>query len=182
MGPQDRILIAQSYLGTSYKQETGSAYRTGSDASALQYMDCSEYVSRVIAGDGITDGVQHLTSSGINNMVKDVTKFEESITPQSGDIVSWDGHTGIVEDFNSETNEVTTLHATSYTKNDGTKVESAVRETYSTDYYNEKGASFSHPTKETPDVLGKTFSGGELDPVTVTGEGRTTMEPIYQEL
>ncbi|MCG8474637.1 MAG: CHAP domain-containing protein [Cytophagales bacterium] len=145
LGPGDRVKIAASMLGTPYKQEITSALRTGASAEAMKYMDCSEFVSRVMAGDGITDGVKHTRSSQITAMAENGDKFEKSTTPQKGDIVAWNGHTGIVEGFDSDTKKVTVLHETRYTKKDGTKVKSAVREKYSTKYYKKKGAVFFHP-------------------------------------
>ncbi len=178
LGPEDRIKIANSMLGIPYKQETTKTLRTGLDATALANMDCSEYVSRVLAGDGITDGVQWKTSEQMVKMFSDKEKFIKSITPQSGDIVAWNGHVGVVEGYNEETNEVTVLHETSYTKKDGTKVESAVREEYSTSYYEKKGAGFYHPKEETPDVIGKTYNGGELEQVVIEGQSMSQINTI----
>jgi RHS repeat-associated protein len=178
LGPGDRIIIAQGMLGTLYKQEITKALRTGSDAAALKYMDCSEYVSRVLAGDGITDGVQWKTTGQMVKMFSDKETFVKNTTPQSGDVVAWDGHVGIVENYNEDTKKVTVLHETKYKKKDGTQVAGAVREKYSTNYYTKKGAGFYHPKEETPDVLGKTINGGELDPVTVEAEGSSTIKPL----
>ncbi|MEX2410249.1 MAG: RHS repeat-associated core domain-containing protein [Candidatus Paceibacterota bacterium] len=178
MGPGDRIKIARSMLGTPYKQEKTLQLRTGSDATALAYMDCSEFASRVMADDGITDGVKHNTSRGLVKMFSDTEKFVKSTTPQAGDIIAWDGHAGIVESYNDETKKVTVLHETRYEKKDGTIVQGALREEYSTDYYDEKGAGFYHPKEETQDIIGKTASGGEIPEVTVTSEGTSKVEPL----
>ena len=182
-GPGDRILIAQSMLGTPYKQETTKALRTGTDKAALQNMDCSEYVSRVLAGDKVTDGVQWKTSGQLVNMFNDDSKFTKNTTPQSGDIVAWEGHTGVVESYDKDTKKVMVLHETKYTKSDGTKVEGAVREEYSTSYYQKKGAGFYQPKVENPDVL--SYSTGkdvDMTPVNVNGTGTSTMQPIQPVL
>jgi CHAP domain len=88
-------------LGIRYFQETSSFLRTGPENSGktnnpYANMDCSEFVCRVLAADGITDGVQYMTSSALQTFFSDQKKFVHSMTPQAGDIAIWDGHVGIV--------------------------------------------------------------------------------------
>jgi RHS repeat-associated protein len=157
-GPGDRIKAAASFLGTAYKQENDSKLRTGSSTEALKKMDCSELVCRVLAADGITSGVKHMNTTGLITFLGQSDKFHKSQSPQSGDIVLWKGHTGVVESYDSKKKKVTVLHATSYKNKDGTKVESVVREVYSLSYFEGKGASFYRPIEESSDK----GSGGEF--------------------
>ena len=48
MGPGDRVKAARSMTGIEYKQETVSSMRTANTAEARQYMDCAEFVCRVL--------------------------------------------------------------------------------------------------------------------------------------
>ena len=171
-GPGDRILLAKEFLGKPYKQEYDdpkSGYlRTQNTEAALAYMDCSELVCRVMAGDGITQNVEsHCTSDLVDNIFSNQNQYEVSETPIAGDIVAWKGHTGIIESYDDETKNVTVVHATNYTKRNGEKVSAVVREQYPLDYYKKKGAKYYHPKVETPDVLEKTYMGQPLEPVIV---------------
>jgi RHS repeat-associated protein len=179
LGPEDRIKLAQSMLGIPYKQEKTLYLRTSSENRALAYMDCSEYVSRVIAGDGITDGVKWKNSEKLLKMFRNKERFEQSVTPKAGDIVAWKGHAGIVESYKEKTKEVVVLHSTRYGDE-----ESAIRETYPLSYYKEKGAGFYHPKEETPDVLDKTYKGGKIEPVVVIDIGdNNRVKPLpFEEL
>ena len=56
-GPEDRVKAARSMTGIPYKQEIG-INRTASTSEALKYMDCSEFVSRVLAADQVTKEVK----------------------------------------------------------------------------------------------------------------------------
>ena len=96
LGPGDRVKSALSMIGTPYKQETISSMRTANSTEAKQYMDCAEFVCRVISADQITDGVKHMAGSGLKAFLDDKKKFEYSNTPEIGDIAAWDGHVGIV--------------------------------------------------------------------------------------
>ncbi|MFV0554273.1 MAG: RHS repeat-associated core domain-containing protein [Mangrovibacterium sp.] len=179
-GPKDRVAIAKSFLGTPYKQETTKSLRTNMDSSALEYMDCSEFVSRVMAGDGITDSVEWKTSSQLSTELgKD---FEKSKTPQEGDIIAWSGHAGIVESYDEDSQDVTVLHATRYTKKDGTKVEQAIREKYSLNYYSKKGAGFYHPRAETADVMGNTYDAGLIEGVVIHENKSAYIESIRPQI
>ena len=187
LGPGDRIIVAKRMLGTPYKQETTGVLRTGTDASALQYMDCSEYVSRDMAGDGITKGVKWMNSSKLVSVLSNSKKFVKSTTPGTGDIMAWhnnktnDGHAGIVESYNKKTKMVTILHATEYKKKDGTKVSSAVEENYPLSYYQAHNAIFANPKVETPDVMGKNYTGGNLKQVDVKAKGSSYVKPIQPQ-
>ena len=171
-GPGDRILLAKEFLGKPYKQEYNEPktgyLRTANTEAALEYMDCSELVCRVMAGDGITQNVEsHCTSDLVDNIFSNQDQYEVSEIPIAGDIVAWKGHTGIIESYDNETHNITVIHATSYTKRNGEAVASVVREQYPMRYYKERGAEFYHPKKETPDVLDKTYIGQPLEVVTI---------------
>ncbi len=66
-GPYDRINAARNMTGLKYKQETDTKLRTENTKEALEYMDCSEFVSRVLAADEITDDVQHMNTAGLKD-------------------------------------------------------------------------------------------------------------------
>jgi hypothetical protein len=148
MGPGDRIKYAKSKLGTKYKQQTDFDLRTKETAAALQYMDCSELVSRILADDGFTKGVKHMSTSTLLDWFPS-NGWSAVTEPQAGDVIVWNGHTALVESYNSETKKVSVLHATKY----GT-VDEVVSEKYKTSYYDGKGAIFYRPDKDMPDGEG----------------------------
>lgn len=157
-GPQDRVYLAKELvkLQIPYKQETNTNLRTMPTKEALSFMDCSEFVCRIMAWDGITQTVEsHNTIDLLQNVMSDESKYIKSTEPMAGDIVLWEGHTGIVETYDESTKKVTVLHATSYDwidKNGNKKsVHSTARERYKIDYYVKKGAAFYRPKEETPD-------------------------------
>jgi len=96
MGPKDRVRYARNMVGVAYLQETNSFLRTASTGEALKYMDCAEFVCRIIAKDNITDGVKHMGSGALKVFLDNKSKFEHSDKPQVGDIALWEGHVGIV--------------------------------------------------------------------------------------
>jgi len=153
-GPGDRVKKAESYKGTKYKQQgewkdkARTSLRTGSSAAALEFMDCSELVCRVLAADNITPKIKSMNTGALITFFNDSKKFHKSETPISGDVVLWNGHTGIVKDYDSETKKVTVVHATKYENKDGTSVESVVTEKYKLSYYKKKKANFYRPKSE----------------------------------
>ncbi len=155
-GPGDRIKAAASFLGTPYKQQTGNKHRTANTDEALEFMDCSELVCRVLAADGITPIVQLMTTKGdLYSFVNDPKKFHKSRTPKTGDIVLWKGHTGIVESYDEKSGKVTVLHATKYKTKSGKEVNGVVREQYSLQgyYIDRKGAYFYTPLSDTDNSI-----------------------------
>ena len=94
-GPKDRVYLAQEFVNTKvpYKQETNAFpeyLRTNVSPEALAYMDCSELVCRVMAGDGMTATIEsHNTKDLLENIMSDSNKFIKSDVPQTGDIVLW---------------------------------------------------------------------------------------------
>jgi hypothetical protein len=98
--------------GIPYKRQTGVALRAGSTPEALQYMDCSELVSRVLAIDGITKGVLPMNTGALKVLLSQKDKFEHSKDkPRAGDIALWEGHVGIVSDVDAH-NKFKMIHAT----------------------------------------------------------------------
>ena len=155
-GPHDRVILAQELVNQDilYDREDDYHLRTATSPEALATMDCSEFVCRVMAGDGITSTIEsHNSYDLLANVMSDETKYIKSDMPQAGDIVLWNGHTGIVESFDESNGSVTVLHATRYKKNDGTIVSGTRRENYTLKYYRGKQASFYRPVDETPDVF-----------------------------
>ena len=77
-------------------------------------MDCAELVCRVLADDGITDGVKHMASSTLEKFLSDKTKFEHSDNAKVGDIAVWEGHVCIVSEVDSDI--IKLIHARGKTK------------------------------------------------------------------
>ncbi len=156
-GPGDRIKAAKKFLGIPYKQqyewENGKQtfLRTGLGKDALEFLDCSELVCRVLAADGLTPKIKSMATPDLIDFFNNSTEWHKSETPKSGDIVLWDGHTGVVESYNNETKEITVIHATKYKKKSGGSVESVVVEKYSLKYYKKKEAFFYRPVNESGD-------------------------------
>jgi hypothetical protein len=167
-GPNDRVILAQELVeqNISYDRELSYYLRTATSPEALATMDCSEFVCRVMAGDGITPTIESHNTKELLTILGDETQYIKSEMPQAGDIVLWNGHTGIVENFNEKDNKVTVLHATRYEKEDGTIVSGTRRENYSLRYYKGKNASFYRPVNETPDVF-ETSSTNKLPEIVV---------------
>jgi RHS repeat-associated protein len=108
-GPGDRIKKASEFIGTKYSQEdginTGTELRTGNSFEALEYLDCSEFVCRVMAYDGITKKIENKSTAELVTFLSNEDQFIVSKNePKAGDIFLWrtdgkdgHGHTGIVE-------------------------------------------------------------------------------------
>ena len=114
MGPEDRIRYAKSMSGIAYPNpnETNAALRTENTVEALKYMDCSEFVCRVLAADQITDGVKYMRSGDLRTFLSDETRFSHSQNePQDGDIAVWDGHVGIVTAVNDDGSKIKLTHS-----------------------------------------------------------------------
>ena len=104
-GPDDRVKAANTHLGKPYFQETNSQLRTGSDATALAKVDCSELVCRTLAADGLISLSQSFNTAGLITLF-DNGNWEKSNTPKVGDVFLWrsgdKGHTGIVTAINAD--------------------------------------------------------------------------------
>ena len=159
-GPKDRVILASEMADQKIpynqdKGERGYYLRTATSPEALATMDCSEFVCRVMAGDGITPTIKCYGTADLLKVMSDETKFIKSAIPQAGDIVLWNGHTGVVENYDESSGYVTVLHATEY-KIDGKIVKNfTCREKYHLDRYyrGKKNAFFYRPVNETPDVF-----------------------------
>ncbi len=104
-GPFDRVQSAYNMIGTKYKQETSNNLRTDKTQQAMEYMDCTEFVARVMADDGITENVQNIGGrTRVQGFFFDEAKFENDFTPQIGDVAGWEGHWGIVSDVDNNGN------------------------------------------------------------------------------
>jgi RHS repeat-associated protein len=114
MDAEDRVRYAKSMSGIAYPNpnEASKALRTENTAEALKYMDCSEFVCRVLAADQITDGVQYMRSGDLRTFLSDETTFLHSQNnPQTGDIAVWEGHVGIVTAVNDDGSKIKLTHA-----------------------------------------------------------------------
>lgn len=165
-GPKDRVILASEMADQKIpynqdKGERGYYLRTATSPEALATMDCSEFVCRVMAGDGITPTIKCYGTADLLKVMSDETKFIKSDIPQAGDIVLWNGHTGTVESYDENASKgVTVLHATQWGpikdengKVTGYKVNNTCRERYALEYYRGKNAFFYRPVNETPDVF-----------------------------
>ena len=93
-GPGDRVKAALSFFGKGiiYSQDAklnSGELRTGSSAQALKYLDCSEFVCRVLKADGITAKVEAKTSGELSKYLSNTDKFTHSDKAQVGDIAVW---------------------------------------------------------------------------------------------
>ena len=110
-GPAHRVQAARSMMGVAYKQQTGFELRAGSSPAALEFMDCSEFVSRVLAIDGITHGVLPMTTKDLQKLLSQPSNFAHSSDqPQVGDVALWEGHVGIVSGV-GKGNTIRLIHA-----------------------------------------------------------------------
>ena len=148
LGPGDRVKAARSMTGIEYKQETVFSMRTANTAEARQYMDCAEFVCRVLGADQITDGVQHMNSSGLKSYFDNKDKFISSAEPQVGDIAVWEGHVGVVTEV-GEDGKIKLTHARG-----------------------EKKLSMENPETISPEKYRKSTFYGYYRPVTETPDGK----------
>jgi RHS repeat-associated protein len=157
-GPGDRVKAAKSMTGIPYKQQTGDGLRTKQTTEALKYMDCSEFVARVMGADGITKGVKDMNTKALRTMLNDDTKFEHTMDePQTGDIALWSSHTGVVTEV-GKGNKIKLTHA----RGEG-KLSSENKYAISPDdYTSEKFLGYYRPIVETPD--GKQLNTGSAKP------------------
>ena len=110
-GPANRVKAARSMRGIAYAQQMGVALRAGTTPEALKYMDCSEFVSRVLAIDGITQGILPMNTDDIKALLSRKDLFAHSKTiPKVGDIALWKGHVGIVSEV-GKNNTFRLVHA-----------------------------------------------------------------------
>ena len=135
-GGDDRVKKAKSFTGKTYKQQTewlkdGSRtyLRTGKSVKALEYIDCSELVCRVLAADGITPEIKSMGTKELVEFLGNETKFHKSQTPKVGDIFIYrveyedgtgKGHTGIVSGVSEDGKTVQITHARSPKRGVGT--------------------------------------------------------------
>jgi hypothetical protein len=89
--------------------KTRTYLRTGQTKEALEYIDCSELVYRVLAADGITKESETGTTLDLQTLLGNEDKFIHSDDePKPGDIFLWrtgddgHGHTGIVESVDAD--------------------------------------------------------------------------------
>ncbi|WP_294961946.1 CHAP domain-containing protein [Sulfurimonas sp.] len=111
---------AESMEDTPYKQESWSL-RKSENSDGLEYIDCSELVSRYLHKIGWSKEVRPRNTQGLLNYAESHPDklVENTGTLKKGDIFVWrksnGGHTGIIKNYNSETNIVTTIEAISET-------------------------------------------------------------------
>ena len=105
--------IAANFLdqGIGYKWEGGNL-RTDKTPEGLEYMDCAEFVSRVLdqAGHKNKDGSMLYQNVPALRKYFEDEGWQKSDSPIIGDITIWEGHTGIVVDIIGE--RLVIIHST----------------------------------------------------------------------
>ncbi len=125
----DSIAINQEKAGVKsnykvlYVQE-GPKLRTSDSDEALKYSDCSELVCRFLNKIGWSKKVKHLNTSALYSFAQKnpnlLEKHDKDYVPQKGGIFLWankagsNGHTGIVVDYDSKIDVVTTIEAINF--------------------------------------------------------------------
>ena len=184
MGPGDRVKAAKRMLGITYRQEGGknaTYLRTSNGKTPYRYMDCSEFVCRVLAADGITSKVEYMTTGTLRTYFSNEKRFIHSDKPQVGDIALFVGHVGIVGAVRSTDGNIKLIHETH--PND----ESKENPYFTTTDKMDPGAEFLgyyRPVTETPD--GKDLSSMDEDNQIDTQDDEnppakpSTGKPVYQ--
>ena len=120
--PQEKANIKANYK-VLYVQE-GGKLRTSDTEEALKYTDCSELVCRFLNKIGWSKEVKHLNTSALFSYAKKypnrLIKQNKDYKPQKGDIFLWankagsNGHTGVVVNYDTNTDIVTTIEAINF--------------------------------------------------------------------
>ena len=176
LGPEDRVTAAKNFTGTAYKQETTYSLRTGGSDEALKYMDCSEFVCRVMAADNITDGVKHMAGKDLLSYLQNDEKFEFSQTAKIGDIAAWDGHFGIVTEVGDD-GKIKLTHARGVGKLAKENAWAIKPEQYRSNFI-----GYFRPISESDNSGGaednNTYFGRELNEVVIRSTNTNTLQPI----
>lgn len=98
---ENRVAAAKKLIGTPYRKELVSTLRTENTPAALEYMDCSEFVSRVLAADNLMKNEGYNTEA-LKKFFETSQTFQRSETPTVGDVALWKGHTEIVSAVKDE--------------------------------------------------------------------------------
>jgi RHS repeat-associated protein len=110
LSAKDRVKYAKEQIGIKYLMEDNKTnMRTASSKKALEYMDCSEFVCRVMAKDDLTNGVKHMNTVALKTYFED-NNYIKSKKPKIGDIALWKGHVGIVTGV-KDGNKIKLTHA-----------------------------------------------------------------------
>ena len=133
----------------------------------MEFVDCSELVCRVMDFDGITDGVVHKNTGGLETFLGNEDKFEHTMdSPQPGDIALWNGHTGIVGDVDKN-GKIKLIHAANPKR--GTVEEKNFLSPNQISKKEFKG--YYRPKKETPDgKVGKDAKTKTLEEIKIIDE------------
>jgi RHS repeat-associated protein len=148
MGPRDRVKAARMLLNKQYPNpsEARTDLRTQYSPAAMKYMDCSEFVCRVMAADVITKGVVHKANTGIQQFLYDKSIFSHSNTAKVGDFALWEGHVGIVTEV-GKNGTIKLAHARGVGKLSGENGYAILP----SDYVNSTFYGYYRPINETPD-------------------------------
>jgi RHS repeat-associated protein len=177
-GPKDRVAFAEHYISQkpAYKQQgeyeqidgtwTYTGNRTDYNSGNLEYMDCAEFVTRVLYEDGLVD-IKNIQGKGSEKTATEaMTRYfkedgnwktvDDWSEVQPGDIILWPEHTAIVKSYDKETGNYTVVHSTQYKNYKGELVSGAIEETYNKSYFKKKsGLEFYRPKNDTADGDGK---------------------------
>src|SRR4051812_43255001 len=97
-GSGPRAAIAIKLSGAWYKQERDLALRTENTKEALESMDFSEFVHRVLMADHKPASGAASNTTALAVLLSDTKQFTKVDIPELGDIALWAGYTGIVGD------------------------------------------------------------------------------------
>jgi RHS repeat-associated protein len=146
-GPGDRIKAARKLIGTLYKQETKMEDRTGTTLEALMFMDCSEFISRILASDEITKTITGMNTDQLKSFFSDSKSFIHTLDdPKPGDIALWNGHVGLVTEVASG-GKIKLIHA----RGVGKDVKENPYAILPKQYRDSKFYGYYRPIVETPD-------------------------------
>jgi hypothetical protein len=154
---------------TKYLQERNSKLRIENSTEALEFMDCAEFVCRVLAADGVTNGVKHLANSSLKSFLDNTEIFEfSSNQPQIGDIAVWDGHVGIVTGVNEDGSKIKLTHA----RGSGKLAQENPYAIKPSQYRSSTFHGYYHPVNETEDGKVSAINGAKSSSAQTTANER----------
>ena len=172
-----RINAARKMTGTKYKQEVIDSLRTHFSPIALEYMDCSEFVCRVLYADELSNTVLSLNTKGLYEFLNHSDKFTFSDHPHPGDIALWKGHVGIVSEV-SKDDRYKLIHAANPKSGSLENPHFTTSNVYAKDFI-----GFFRPKTETTDNNKKMIYTAEasIDPAFIYAEFRSLGTTLKSE-
>ena len=118
--------------------EYGEKLRARETEESLEYMDCTELVCRYLHKIEWSGNIKVIHSSGFKGYSEEHPDklMVNHGDPKPGDIFAWNGHAGVVKNYDSATKKVTTIESISeepYSWHEGIKFDGVVIWTYDKD-------------------------------------------------